>query len=242
MQFDFPDANGKPYKSSGGKMVYNPILKREIPEGWEGVVLRDVIQHINTGLNPRDNFTFGGEIKYITVKNLTKDGYIDFSSCDTIDEDARCKVHTRSQIEVGDILYASICPLGRTYLITEEPNDWDINESVFSIRPNYKKITSEYLNMLLKDDYYIAKLSNSSTGSIFLGIRIKQLESTQILLPSYNILSAFTKQIKDIVRLQANNYQQILSLTKQRDELLPLLMNGQVNFDLWVCDIIFARK
>ena len=242
VQFDFPDANGKPYKSSGGKMVYNPILKREIPEGWEGVVLRDVIQHINTGLNPRDNFTFGGEIKYITVKNLTKDGYIDFSSCDTIDEDARCKVHTRSQIEVGDILYASICPLGRTYLITEEPNDWDINESVFSIRPNYKKITSEYLNMLLKDDYYIAKLSNSSTGSIFLGIRIKQLESTQILLPSYNILSAFTKQIKDIVRLQAKNYQQILSLTKQRDELLPLLMNGQVNFDLLVCDIIFARK
>mgnify|MGYP003293324016 CR=1 FL=1 len=178
------------------------------------------------------NFVFGGDIKYITVKNLTTNGYIDFSSCDTINEDARKKVHKRSQIAIGDILYASICPLGRTYLITEEPNDWDINESVFSIRPNYKKITSEYLNMLLKDDYYIAKLSNSSTGSIFLGIRIKQLESTQILLPSYNILSAFTKQIKDIVRLQANNYQQILSLTKQRDELLPLLMNGQVNFDL----------
>ncbi|MBO5013462.1 MAG: restriction endonuclease subunit S, partial [Paludibacteraceae bacterium] len=232
VQFDFPDANGKPYKSSGGKMVYNLILKREIPEGWEGVALKNVIKHINTGLNPRDNFTFGGDIKYITVKNLTKDGYIDFSSCDTINEDARYKVHTRSQIEVGDILYASICPLGRTYLITEEPKDWDINESVFSIRPNQKMITSEYLNMLLKDDYYIAKLSNSSTGSIFLGIRIKQLESTQILLPSYNILSAFTKQIKDIVRLQANNYQQILSLTKQRDELLLLLMNGQVNFDL----------
>ena len=234
VQFDFPDANGKPYKSSGGKMVYNLILKREIPEGWEGVALKNVIKHINTGLNPRDNFTFGGDIKYITVKNLTKDGYIDFSSCDTINEDARYKVHTRSQIEVGDILYASICPLGRTYLITEEPKDWDINESVFSIRPNQKMITSEYLNMLLKDDYYIAKLSNSSTGSIFLGIRIKQLESTQILLPSYNILSAFTKQIKDIVRLQANNYQQILSLTKQRDELLLLLMNGQVNFDLLV--------
>jgi type I restriction enzyme S subunit len=210
-------------------MVYNPKLKREIPEGWEFKPLKDVLQHINTGLNPRNNFVFGGDIKYITVKNLTTNGYIDFSSCDTINEDARKKVHKRSQIAIGDILYASICPLGRTYLITEEPNDWDINESVFSIRPNTDKITSEYLNMLLKDEYYISKLSKSSTGSIFLGIRIKQLEATYILLPKMDIQTKFSQKFKHIFKLQANNFNEIASLTKQRDELLPLLMNGQVS-------------
>ena len=232
VQFDFPNEEGKPYKSSGGKMVYDPILKREIPEGWEVIHLKDVIHHINTGLNPRNNFTFGGNIKYITVKNLTTNGNIDFSGCDTIDEEAREKVHKRSQIAVGDILYASICPLGRTYLISDEPNDWDINESVFSIRPNHSKITSEYLNMLLKDEYYISKLSNSSTGSIFLGIRIKQLEATNILLPNLDVLNEFSEQLKHIFRLLSNNFNEIEALTKQRDELLPLLMNGQVNFDL----------
>ncbi len=229
VQFDFPNEEGKPYKSSGGKMVWNEKLKREIPDGWEIKKVKEVLQHINTGLNPRDNFVFGGNIKYITVKNLTTNNYIDFSKCDTIDEEAHKKVHKRSRISSGDILYASICPLGRTYLITEEPIDWDINESVFSIRPNHNEITSEYLNMLLKDEYYIATLSNSSTGSIFLGIRIKQLEETHILLPQKDIQNIFSQKIKNIIQLQVNHFKQIESLTKQRDELLPLLMNGQVS-------------
>ena len=229
VQFDFPNEEGKPYKSSGGKMVWNEKLKREIPDRWEIKKLKEVLQHINTGLNPRDNFVFGGNIKYITVKNLTTNNYIDFSKCDTIDKEAHKKVHKRSRISSGDILYASICPLGRTYLITEEPIDWDINESVFSIRPNHNEITSEYLNMLLKDEYYIATLSNSSTGSIFLGIRIKQLEETHILLPQKDIQNIFSQKIKNIIQLQVNHFKQIESLTKQRDELLPLLMNGQVS-------------
>ena len=86
--------------------------------------------------------------------------------------------------------------------------------------------------MLLKDEYYISKLSNSSTGSIFLGIRIKQLEATNILLPNLDVLNEFSEQLKHIFRLQSNNFNEIEALTKQRDELLPLLMNGQVNFDL----------
>lgn len=152
VQFDFPNENGKPYKSSGGKMVYNAELKIEIPAGWKVTSLKDCISHINTGLNPRDNFKLGnGTIKYITVKNLTENGNIDFSNCDIIDENARELVHNRSEISIGDILFASICPLGRCCLIRTEPKTWDINESVFSIRPNSEKITSQFLYCILKD-------------------------------------------------------------------------------------------
>ena len=146
LQFEFPNEEGKPYKSSGGKMVWNDELKREIPEGWEVKKIKDCITHIKTGLNPRDNFKLGmGDIKYITVKNITTSGSIDFSKCDIIDDKAKEIVHNRSDISKGDILFASIAPLGRCYLIQEEPEKWDINESVFSIRPDYKIVSSEFL-------------------------------------------------------------------------------------------------
>lgn len=231
VQFDFPDKEGKPYKSSGGEMVYNSQLKREIPKGWELKPLKECISHINTGLNPRDNFVFGGGIKYITVKNLTTTGEIDFSGCDYIDETAREKVHRRSQIAKGDILYASICPLGRTFLITSEPKGWDINESVFSIRPNINVVSSIYLNLLLKDDYYIRKLTQNSTGSIFQGIRIHELEKTLVLVPSIEVVRAFSENVEPLIMAQAGRDSENLSLISQRDKLLPILMNGQVKIE-----------
>ena len=231
VQFDFPDINGVPYKSSGGEMVYNEQLKKFIPKGWEVKTLKQCIKHINTGLNPRDNFVFGGDIRYITVKNLTLDGVIDFTGCDFIDEPARTKVHRRSQIEIGDVLYASICPLGRTYQITSSPEDWDINESVFAIRPDTSIISPEYLDLLLKDEYYVRKLTQSSTGSIFQGIRIHELESTSILVPSYNIVKAFSEKVYPLILHKAKMADEISALIRQRTELLPLLMNGQVIVD-----------
>ena len=89
-QFDFPDESGKPYRSSGGQMVWSDDAKKEIPASWNSTKMSDAIEGIRTGLNPRDNFKLGsGTIKYITVKNLRSDGILDFSGCDTIDETAR---------------------------------------------------------------------------------------------------------------------------------------------------------
>ena len=229
VQFDFPDEKGRPYKSANGKMVYNEVLKREIPLGWEVKPLKRLIKHINTGLNPRDNFTLGnGNIKYITVKNITENNLLDFKNCDVIDEVARDKVHNRSDIKVGDILFASITPLGRCYLIENEPNDWDINESVFSIRADITQISSEYLLMCLTSEYFIKKASNSSTGSIFTGIRIKSLEDMPTIVPPQNIIKQFTAQLKLLLKKKNICFKENINLEEIRDFLLPLLMNGQV--------------
>ena len=229
VQFDFPDKNGKPYKSSGGKMVYNETLKREIPEGWEVGNLKQCIKHVNTGLNPRNNFVLGnGKIKYVTVKNITENSLLDFTNCDTIDEIARKKVHNRSDIQIGDILFASIAPLGRCYLVKDEPSDWDINESVFSIRPNIAVVSSEYLLMCLTDEYFIKKATNSAEGSIFSGIRINTLENMPILLPSKNILKNFSLQLRLLLGKKELCFKEDIQLIALRDFLLPMLMNGQV--------------
>lgn len=229
VQFDYPDKNGKPCKTSGGKMVWNEILKREIPEGWEVVEMSSVIKQINTGLNPRDNFILGnGKIKYITVKNLTEEGHIDFSNCDLVNSEAQKIIHERSQIQKGDILFASICPLGRCYLIQDSPEDWDINESVFSIRPNIDRITSEFLYTLLREAYYVKKMTQKATGSIFKGIRINDIEKIEIVLPPKEVINAFSKKTLPIFNYQLTIQKEIQKLTDLRDRLLPLLMNGQV--------------
>ena len=232
VQFDFPNEEGKPYKSSGGKMVWNEVLKREVPEGWEIVQLKSVIKQISTGLNPRNNFVLGnGDIRYITVKNLTEKGIINFSNCDFIDKKAQELVHNRSQIEKGDILFASICPLGRCYLIQERPTNWDINESVFSIRPNTDKITSEFLYSILRDAYYVKKMTQKATGSVFKGIRINDIEKIEIILPPQDIIKAFNAKTLSIFNYQLSIEKETAQLTALRDKLLPLLMNGQVEVE-----------
>ena len=231
-QFDFPDENGKPYRSSGGEMVWNDQLKREIPKGWDVRPLSHVISSINTGLNPRDNFILGnGDIQYLTVKNLTPSGTIDFSGCDTVDEQAREIIHKRSDVSVGDILFASIAPLGRCYLIQNPPEKWDINESVFSIRRNASRVTSEFLYMYFISDTFIKAATSSSTGSIFKGIRINTLLDIAAVIPPKDIVTAFTTQVKTLLALKEQKGTENRELTKLRDWLLPMLMNGQATVE-----------
>ena len=209
-------------------MVWNEQLKREIPQYWSIGTVSDCVEKISTGLNPRDNFVLGnGSIRYITVKNLTTTGSLDFSGCDMIDEEARTIVHRRSDISVGDILFASIAPLGRCYLIQQEPTDWDINESVFSIRSKTDKITPEYLYLFFQSDSFIQKATNTSTGSIFKGIRINTLLDTKMIIPELQVCRSFTSAIKPLLAEINNNSAETARLTALRDWLLPMLMNGQ---------------
>lgn len=229
VQFDFPDKNGKPYKSSGGKMVYNAELKREIPEGWVVKKLGEIVSNIGTGLNPRDNFVLGeGRNYYVTIKNIQQGRVILDNRCDNISDESLEIINRRSDLNVGDILFTSIEPVGTTYLILEKPNNWNINESVFTIRPNYKLVTSEFLYMFLSGNYIKSYTKNVSAGSIHKGVRHSVLKDCKSVLPYRICVDEFTVRIKPIINkldlVQKENQQ----LSELRDWLLPMLMNGQV--------------
>ena len=154
---------------------------------------------------------------------------IDFSGCDYIDDGAKRIIHNRSCISQGDILFASIAPLGRCFLIQESPEDWEINESVFSIRPN-NLVNSLFLYMYFRSNDFIKSASSSSAGSIFKGVRINTLLDMPIILPSQNTLESYLQ--KGIVSLRKMNHiwKENRRLAALRDWLLPMLMNGQVGF------------
>ena len=230
VQFDFPDVNGKPYKSSGGKMVWNEALKREIPEGWESKKTEDLVEDIRTGLNPRDHFKLGGGSNYyITIKNIEY-GRIQFDeSCDKISDEAKDRIQKRSNLDKGDILFTSIEPVGKTYLLSEKPSNWNINESVFSFKPNLEMVTSEYLFMLLSSNSFNGLCKNASTGSIHKGIRITPMKAFKVVHPKINIIKKFTKIVSPYLNLIDNNQKENQELASLRDWLLPMLMNGQVS-------------
>jgi len=229
VQFDFPNANGKPYKSSGGKMVYNAELKREIPERWEAGTLNDAISKTGTGLNPRDNFVLGeGDNYYVTIKSIEQGRVVLDDKCDKISDETLEIINKRSDLQIGDILFTSIEPVGLTYLIQEIPKNWNINESVFTIRPNYKKVTSEFLFMFLSGDYIKAYTKNVAAGSIHKGVRHSTLKECKFIIPAKNTIMDFTQLIKPILKKLDLLQKQNQHLTALRDWLLPMLMNGQV--------------
>ena len=215
------------------EITYNHMFVRsELPSSWLNQKLSDVILQINTGLNPRDNFCLGdGTIRYITVKNLTTNGTLDFSNCDTINQSARQIIHNRSDIAIGDILFASIAPLGRCFLIQTPPTDWDINESVFSIRANTQLVSSEYLYSYFMSEHFITKAQSSSTGSIFKGIRIGTLLDMDITIPPITLVNEFTSKTKSLFKAKQRSFDESQQLIKLRDWLLPMLMNGQATID-----------
>lgn len=229
VQFDFPDSNGKPYKTSGGKMVYNTTLKREIPLGWTDCQLGNIIERSGTGLNPRDNFVLGnGDNYYVTIKNVNNGKLILDDKCDKVDDNALKIIDRRSQLRGGDILFTSIEPVGVTYFIHEKPTNWNINESVFTLRPNIEKVTSEYLYLLLSSDEMKIFTKNSSSGSVHKGIRHGVLKNYTLAYNGKEIIDEFSNKIKPILKRVYFLDQENQSLTKIRDWLLPLLMNGQV--------------
>ena len=112
VQFDFPDENGKPYRSSGGKMIWNEELKREIPVGWKAETLGDISEVITKGTTPTtvgEGFCNEG-INFIRVENI-QNGSIDLTSVQHISENANEKLK-RSKLAEGDILISIAGRLG----------------------------------------------------------------------------------------------------------------------------------
>ena len=164
------------------------IQSNKLALKWKRLKFKDCIVQLNTGLNPRNHFSLGaGELKYITAKNLTGYGAIDFSNCDFINEEAKRIIHRRSDIKVGDVLLSSRAPVGQCHLIKENPDFYDIGESIFSIRVNRDIILPEYLCLYLSSDFFVKMAAKNTTGSIIQEIRIGDLMETEVIVPPMKI-------------------------------------------------------
>ena len=197
VQFDFPNEKGKPYKSSGGKMIWSDTLKREIPIGWDVLNFESLFE-IGNGKTIPDSEglipAYGGNgiVKYIGESNY----------------DA-CFVIGRVGANCGSVHYSPIpC--------------W-VSDNAIAIKPQNIQNSPYLLNTLKLYDLSQGKGGSSQPLITHAGLK-------RLLFP---FMESVVRQYCDIANLQLSMYyenqSEISTLTKQRDELLPLLMNGQVS-------------
>ena len=231
VQFDFPNEEGKPYKSSGGEMVWNEELKREIPALWETKEVAD-IANVYNGATPStvDELNYGGDIVWITPKDLSdqkqKFIYQGERNISQVGYDS-CSTHL---LPSNTILMSSRAPIG---LLAIAKNELCTNQGFKSFVPKYRNIAI-YLYYYLQ--YHLRQIEQLGAGTTFKEVSREDIIKFPVLKPSDNILDLWEERVSAFNDKQLEIQKENENLTKQRDELLPLLMNGQVsvNSDLSV--------
>lgn len=224
-QFDFPDENGKPYKTSGGKMVWNEQLKREIPEEWTAEKLSIVADILSGYSFESTSYVPEGKYKLITIKNVQDNG-IDLN-VDNFIENVPQNMPEYCHLKQNDILLSLTGNVGRIGLMYS--NDCLLNQRVAVIKPKESN-NSPYLYFLLKSKMMRQKMEILATGTS--QKNLSPIETADLLIP-YNKkqLSEFSTFMKETIEAIVLNLKEINELTSLRDWLLPMLMNGQATVE-----------
>ncbi|MFJ5448013.1 restriction endonuclease subunit S [Pectobacterium carotovorum] len=225
VQFDFPDANGKPYKTSGGKMVYNATLKREIPVGWKVKKLADVTSVIRRGISP--SYIEVGGISVINQK-CVRDNKISFA--DARRHQTELDEQDERLLRPLDIVVNStgVGTLGRVAFVKRLlDKKTTVDSHVSIVRANRECISLHYLVWtMMRYQPVIEAAANGSTGQVELSKRF--LEELDIVVSDKKFGDKFSILVEPIIKKMAIKEAEIEFLVNLRDWLLPLLMNGQV--------------
>lgn len=225
VQFDFPDQNGKPYKSSGGKMVWNDELKREIPENWTVGGFEDLGYIIGGSTPSKSNkqyFTENG-IPWITPKDLSLNSSNKFISKGETDvTQLGAKNASLELLPKGTILLTSRAPIG---YIAISRDTVTTNQGFKSLVPK-DPFSAEYVFYTVQ--LYINAMKQYASGSTFSEISASTLKMIKIPIPNAKLVQDFTEKVESIFTQQNILEQENEQLEQLRDWLLPMLMNGQV--------------
>ena len=225
VQFDFPNEEGKPYKSSGGAMVWNEKLKREIPQGWSGVSLKDLALTSRNAITPVENEVY----QHFSIPSFDACGSYSLDNGSDIKSD-------KFVLQKGQLLVSKLNPwFNRVVWVPKGTNMIGSTEFVV-LNPNNES-ESGYIYSVIKSQKFIAYCSQAATGTSHSQRRV----SPDVLMAfkvvyEQGVVQKYGCLIEKIQKLQTELLSEIAMLTKQRDELLPLLMNGQatVNYHLSV--------
>ena len=217
VQFDFPDEKGKPYKSSGGKMVYNEVLKRDIPEGWKVKNLLDIASFTNgvacQKYRPKD-----GEDSYPVIKiKEMGNGFSDSS------EQISKNIPNKVIINNGDVLFSWSATLN---VMIWAGGTGGLNQHIFKVSSDQYPRVFYYFEVLRYLNHFkmMAELRKTTMGHI----TQDHLEQSRISIPPDNLVETLHEKLNPILNKVVSALEENKKLEELRDWLLPMLMNGQV--------------
>ena len=218
VQFDFPNEEGKPYKSSGGAMVWNEKLKREIPKGWSGVSLKDLAVTSRNAITPVENEVY----QHFSIPSFDACGSYSLDNGSDIKSD-------KFVLQEGQLLVSKLNPwFNRVVWVPRGTNIIGSTEFVV-LNPNNKS-ESGYIYSVIKSPKFVAYCSQAATGTSHSQRRV----SPDVLMAfkvAYepDVVQKYGCFMENIQKRQAELLSETATLTKQRNEFLPLLMNGQIS-------------
>lgn len=201
IEFEFPNEEGKPYKSNGGKLVYNDILKREIPKTWKAKKIKDITDVV-TGKEDANFSISNGKYKFFTCSQ-------DVLLCD------KYKFDGKSVLIAGN----------GDFNVKHYTGKFNAYQRTYVLIPNDEKFYSQmYICALSK----IEAFKKGSNGSIIKFIKKSDVENIDILEPDNNKI---LEELNKILIAIENNQEENDKLNSLKEFLLPLLMSGQINVD-----------
>lgn len=223
VQFDFPDADGRPYKTSGGKMVWNEELGREIPAGWDVKHLRDFVEMKTEIENPQ--VSPQKMYEHYSIPAYDTDKYPIMEKGEAINS-------SKYKVNRGDILYSKLNPKFKRIWSPFCFSENAICSTEFLVFRTINHINHDYIYAVMNDDSFqtfMIQQSSSSTGSR------KRVQPENCLryafaVPESYLIEQYTRKYNNILKLIKNCIEENHKLASLRDFLLPQLMNGQVKF------------
>jgi len=246
VQFDFPydlrqskpadktsrPQDIKPYKSSGGKMVWNKDLNREIPEGWEVKNLEECLETIvdYRGKTPRKLGSDWSEnlndIVALSAKHVKNGKLVNLQNANRVNEELY-EIWMKQKLMYGDILMTSEAPCGEFFYLVGKTN-FCLSQRLFAIRSDSNIVEHSYLFFELSYGNGYSQILGKVSGSTVFGIRQDELRTVKVLIPQIEPQMNFSQKAEPIFQRIRNNDYQNEELSALRDWLLPMLMNGQV--------------
>lgn len=228
VQFDFPDADGRPYRTSGGAMVWNDELKRDVPEGWGVLPIPDCCDIVDCLHSEKPTYEFEDERYYLLqLDNLVDKGLIDTTNKYYVSKFKYDEWTSRIEVRGGDLLVTNAGRAGSIYRVPDGMVT-GIGRNMTAIHPrNIPHVLLYYY--FCSPDMKNQIRSNTDTGSFFNSLNVRGIKELLFVAPpNKGILEGFEKRcapIRHKIEQCANESHELAAL---RDWLLPMLMNGQV--------------
>ncbi len=218
IDFEFPNADGKPYKSSGGAM--EPSELGEIPAGWRVGRLGDVVKVNAESISKEYQYE---EVEYVDISSVGIGVLEGTTSYDLKDAPSRA----RRLVKHGDVVWSGVRPNRKSYLfISHPPQNLVISTGFITLTPD--AIPSSYLYSWVTTESFVEYLTFNASGSAYPAVKAEHFTIAELLLPEPSILHKFHAVVNPMREKIYQNAQQVKTLTKTRDALLPKLMSGKL--------------
>ena len=226
VDFEFPNEEGKPYKSSGGKMVDSEL--GQIPEGWSVGNIGGYCK-IRSGYAFKSSWWTDRGVKVIKIKNITENGVLDMSECSYVDI-KHCDKASDFNGHAGDLIIAMTgATLGKVCIIPYHTTDYYINQRVGKFFLGDNPINKlPFIHCILRDENVMSEIINKGQGSAQPNISASDVETIKIVMPSDYIMDKFNLLLQSNYALWLKNMAEVNSFATLRDTLLPKLMNGEI--------------